>query len=70
MGTVQHGGSHRIDANCQVIEELLNNRNVVCLNDVSYTGIDVNTGKESVLDLTLVSSAIAARCDWSVCQVV
>lgn len=29
---------------------------------------NVNTGEESVLVLTLESSSIAARCDWSVWQ--
>lgn len=49
-----------------VIEELLDEKNLVCLNDGSKTRIDVSTGRESVLDLTLVSSSMAAICDWSV----
>lgn len=59
-------GSDRTDVNGLVIEELLNEKRLVCLNDGSYTRINVNDGKESVLDLTLVSSNMAARCNWSV----
>lgn len=40
-------------------------KNLVCLNDGSYTRMNINTGKESVLELTLVLSSISARCDWS-----
>lgn len=61
-------GSDRTDINGQVIEELLDEKYLVCLNDGSSTRIDVNTGKESVLDLTLVSNSIASVCDWLVYQ--
>lgn len=37
----------RTDTNGQVIEELLDEKNLVCLNDGSKTRIDVHTGKES-----------------------
>lgn len=59
-------GSGKSDNNGQVIEELLNDGNLVCLNDGKKTRVDVRTGKESVLDLTLVSNRIAAKCDWEV----
>ncbi len=59
-------GSDRNDINGQIIEEMLDEKNLVCLNNGECTRIDVNTGKESVLDLTLVSNSIAAICDWSV----
>lgn len=59
-------GSDRTDTNGQVIEELLDEKDLVCINDGSNTRIDVHTGKESVLDLTLVSNSIASVCDWSV----
>lgn len=58
--------SERVDYNGQVIEEMLDEKNLVCLNDGSKTRIDVNTGRESVLDLTLVSSSMAKMSDWSV----
>lgn len=47
-------GSEKMDSNGQVIEELLDEENLVCLNDGSKTRIEVSTGKESVLDLTVV----------------
>lgn len=59
-------GSDRTDTNGQVIEELLDEKNLVCLNDGSKTRIDIHTGKESVLDLTLISNSMASVCDWSV----
>lgn len=59
-------GSDRTDVNGQIIEEMLDEKNLVCLNNGECTRIDVNMGKESVLDLTLVSNSIAAICDWSV----
>lgn len=33
--------------------------NLICLNDGRGTRIDLKTGKESILDLSLVSSSIA-----------
>ncbi len=59
-------GSDRTDINGQIIEEMLDEKNLVCLNNGECTRIDVNTGKKSVLDLTLVSNSIEAICDWSV----
>ena len=52
---ITHYGEGKNDNNGQVIEDMLNERNVVCLNNVKKTRIDVRTGKKSVLDLTLVS---------------
>uniref|UniRef100_A0A3B3Q2D7 Reverse transcriptase domain-containing protein n=1 Tax=Paramormyrops kingsleyae TaxID=1676925 RepID=A0A3B3Q2D7_9TELE len=59
-------GSEKVDINGQVIEELLEEKNLVCLNDGTKTRIEVRTGRESVLDLTLVSSNVAALCTWNV----
>lgn len=61
-------GSERTDVNGQVTEALLDEKNLVCQNDGSNTQIDVNTGKESVIDLTFVSNTIASVCDWTVYQ--
>ena len=61
-------GSERMDRNGQVIEEMLEEENLVCLSDGSNTRIDVNTGRESVPDLTLVSSSVPTVSDWSVYQ--
>lgn len=46
-------GSGSTNGNGQTIEELLDARNLVCLNDGSNKRINISTGKESVLDLTL-----------------
>lgn len=61
-------GSERTDGSDQVIEDLLDERNLMCLNDGNKTRIDVNTGKESVLDFTLVSHNIGLICDCKVYQ--
>ncbi len=55
-----------MDNNGHVMEELLDEKNRVCLNDGHKTRIDVITRKQSVLDLTLVSNNIASICDWSI----
>lgn len=44
--------SKSIDNNVQVIEELSDEKSVVCLNDGSSTRIDIRIGKESMLDGT------------------
>ncbi len=48
--------------NGQVIEELLEEKNLICLNDGTKTRIEVNARRESALDLTLVSSSMAVIC--------
>lgn len=57
------GGRH-IDVTGQVVEDLIEERELVCLNDGRGTRIDVHTGIESVLDLTLVSNNLASKCNW------
>ena len=42
------------------------NAALVCLNDGRGTRIDVAIGKESALDLTLASNAMAGICEWEV----
>ena len=59
-------GSKKNDANGNVIIDIINDFNLVCLNDGSGTRIDRSTGKMSCLDLTLVSMKIAAKCTWVV----
>lgn len=39
---------------------------MVCLNDGRSIRIDAHTGRESVLDLTLVSNTLARKCHWEV----
>ena len=55
-----------MDGNGQVRENLIEMKDLVCLNDGRGARIDVATGKESTLDLTLVSSAMAGICEWDV----
>lgn len=55
------GGSWN-DVNGQVLEELLDEKGLVSLNDGRGTRIDGVTGNESALDLTFISSSMAGRC--------
>lgn len=41
-------------------------RELVCINDGSYTRVNLSKCKYSVLDLTIVSENLACRCDWKV----
>lgn len=59
-------GGTKTDANGGIIEELLEEKQMVCLNDGRGTRIDVYTGNTSVLDLTLVSRNLGGRCEWDV----
>lgn len=59
-------GSDKTDYNGGVLEEFLDSKNLVCLNDGRKTRIDVSSGKESVLDLTFASSSLAPLCEWRV----
>uniref|UniRef100_A0A3B5QAR3 Reverse transcriptase domain-containing protein n=1 Tax=Xiphophorus maculatus TaxID=8083 RepID=A0A3B5QAR3_XIPMA len=52
------------DRNGQVIEELMGMKNLVCINDGRGTRINVRTGMESVIDLTIVSDVLAGICEW------
>ncbi|KAK7899409.1 hypothetical protein WMY93_020262 [Mugilogobius chulae] len=59
------GGGHT-ESNGQVVEALLEENDLVCLNDGRGTRYDVCTGRKSVLDLTLVSNALASKSIWDV----
>ncbi|KAJ7995611.1 hypothetical protein DPEC_G00246380 [Dallia pectoralis] len=61
-------GGERTDRNGQVIEALIEGRGLVCLNDGRGTRMDMRIGKESVLDLTLVSSEVAGTSEWEVAR--
>ncbi len=49
-------GGTKEDVNGGVIEQLLEEKDLVCLNDGRRTRLDAHTGNMSVLDLTLVSN--------------
>lgn len=54
------------DRNGAVIEEVMEMKNFVCLNDGSGTRVDVRAGAESAIDLTLVSDSLAGIFSWQV----
>ncbi len=62
-------GSDKTNYSDHVVEELLNKKHLVCINDGRNTRLYVNTGKESVLDLTIVTSTLVPMCDWHVYQI-
>ena len=57
---------NRNDGNVIVIEEIMEIKNLVCLNDGSGTRFNSRTGTESAIDLTLVSDSMASVCSWEV----
>lgn len=59
-------GGDRIDHNGLVVEELMDMKNLVCLNDCSLTRINLKAQCKSVLDLTLISQSIADSALWEV----
>lgn len=52
-------GSDQTNHNGQVIEDYMDEKNIVYLNDGRYIRVNMNIRKESVKDLTLVLSSIA-----------
>ncbi len=54
------------DANGLIIEEVIERKNLVCINDGSYTRLDVNTSRESAIDLTFVSNSLGGIIKWEV----
>lgn len=59
-------GSSNTDYNGLIIEDMLDWGELVCINDGSYTRVNLSQCKYSVLDLTIVSENVARRCDWKV----
>lgn len=54
------------DGNGMVIEELMEIKNLVCLNNGTGTRVNTRTGTESAIDLTLVSDSLAGVSSWEV----
>ncbi len=54
------------DGNGIGIEELMEIKDLVCLNDGRGTRINVRTGTEAAIDLTLVSNSLAGISVWEV----
>ncbi|XDV19101.1 hypothetical protein PO909_024666 [Leuciscus waleckii] len=59
-------GGSVIDRNVQLIEEIMDEMNLICLNDRRGTRIDMRTGQEVVLDLTLTNSRLGGIIKWKV----
>lgn len=59
-------GSKRTDNNGEVVEELMDVRQLVCLNNGNGTRIDIRSNTLSCIDLTLVSNNMANSCDWNI----
>lgn len=54
------------DSNGRIVESFMEEQGLVCLNDGTSTRIDVVRGTDSALDLTIVSRALAHKCNWQV----
>ena len=61
-------GSTVTNSNGKVVEEVLEERDLICLNDGRDTRIDISSGRETVIDLTLVSAQFARCSKWNVIQ--
>lgn len=59
-------GGLKTDNNGRVIEEVMERKNLVCINDGSYTRMDLNSGNRSAIDITIVSNTIGAITNWQV----
>ena len=54
------------DRNGTVIEDLMERKNLVCLNNGTGTRYNIRTGTESAIDITLVSDSLASVSSWDV----
>lgn len=61
-------GARKTDMNGEIMEQIMEEANLVCINDGRGTRIDVYTGKMSALDITLVSSELAGISEWEVLE--
>ncbi len=66
MLIVQCLGGSQTDANGQVIEDLMDERGLVCMNDGRGTRVNMAAGTESALDITLVSNSLAGISTWEI----
>ena len=61
-------GSEKTDPNGKIIENFINEKNMVLLNDGSGTRMDPKNAKVSVLDLSITSPLLSGRCEWRALQ--
>ncbi len=59
-------GSNHTDNNRNIVEEMMEEWSLVCINNGQGTRIDVSMDNTSCLDLTLVSDNLVNACDWYV----
>ncbi|CAJ1057684.1 RNA-directed DNA polymerase from mobile element jockey [Xyrichtys novacula] len=59
-------GSERTDSNGSIVEEFIEDKGLVCLNDGRGTRYDCVRNKESAIDLTLMSNEMAGITNWEV----
>jgi len=59
-------GSMHTNHNRRAVEELLELRNLVCINDGSYTRLDISKSRYSAIDLTIMSECLAKDSMWKV----
>lgn len=61
-------GSTKTDQNGKTLENFIQNKNLVILNDGTGTRIDPCSGKTSCLDLSFTSPKLAGKCMWEVLE--
>lgn len=59
-------GSNHTDKNGELVEELMDERSLVCINDGSGTRVDATRNLVSCLDLRLVSGNLSNSCEWKI----
>lgn len=57
-------GSKHTDMNGMVVEDVIMDRMLVCVNDGSGTRLNILKNEASCIDLTLVDRRLAYRCQW------
>lgn len=65
---IKSWGGNVNDTNGMVVEELMDLKNLVCMNDGNYTRVEINKCKKSALGLTLVSAILGGYINWEVLE--
>lgn len=59
-------GSDKIDINGEIVEQFMEERSLVCLNNGEGTRYNIRTNNNSSIDLTMISNELAEVCEWRV----
>lgn len=59
-------GSDHTDNNGAIIEEMIDRRDLVCINNGKESRLDISRNKMLCIDLTLVSANMANICEWKI----